>query len=347
MKAAYLVGPEKFEVRDVKKPGTRNDQVLVKVRACAICGTDLRIYEFGHAKVRYPAIIGHEICGVIEEVGSKIRQEIKPITEGSRVMVTPGIPCMKCENCYRGMFCPNKVAIGYHYDGGFAEYVVVPYEGTKNNIFPVPDDMDLIEFSIAEPLACALNGVEMLGDIPLAGAGLVIGAGSIGVMLSKLLKDRGVLLIIASDIVQNKLDQAQTVLGDDFTFVNNSREDLLLVVQRATGGRGCDVVVVACSSRKMQEESLRHVALCGKILYFGGLPPDDHIINFDSNLLHYKLASVHGTFGSTLYHNSLAIKLISSGFTKGIITDHFPLDQIEEAFKTALQGRGLKIVVEP
>ncbi len=347
MKAAYLVAPERLEIQEIDRPKIKDNEVLVKVRACAICGTDLRIYEFGHTKIKYPAIIGHEISGTVEEVGEEVREEIDPIKVGSMVMVTPGIPCMKCENCFRGLFCTNKAAIGYHYDGGFAEYMVVPYEGTKNNIFPLPENIDPVEFSVSEPLACAINGLERIGDIPINGIGLVIGAGSIGVMLAKLLQARGLSLIMIADINQDKLNQAQGFLGGDYIFINNSKEDLVSATQEITKRKECNIVVVACSSREMQELSLRLVSLYGKILYFAGLPPEDHIIDFDSNLLHYKLLSVFGTYGSTLYHNLLAVKLISSGFTKGIITHHFPLDQIKEAFTFALQGRGLKIIIEP
>jgi len=347
MKAAYIVGKQKLEIRDIPRPEIREDQMLVRVKACAICGTDLRIYRFGHDKIQYPAIIGHEISGIVEEVGKKIAGEVKPIKKGSRVMVAPGISCGKCENCLRGAFCLNRAAIGYKYSGGFAEYLVVPYEGTKNNIFPVPSDRDIVEYSIAEPLACAINGLERLGVIPLSGFGLVIGAGSIGVMLAKLLKKRGLMSITVSDISAEKLRLAERFLGADFIFINNKTEDLALAVEKVTGGRGCDIVIVACSSKQMQEESLKLAGLYGKVLYFAGLPFHDQAISFNSNLLHYRLLSVYGTYGSTLYQNLLAIQLISSGFTEGILTHHFSLDSIEEAFNFALQGKGLKLVIEP
>ena len=99
MKAACLTGPEGFEVREIPKPEINENEVLVKVQACAICGTDLRIYRFGHTKVKYPAIIGHEVAGTVAEVGKAVQREIEPIVEGSRVMVTPGIPCLRCGYC--------------------------------------------------------------------------------------------------------------------------------------------------------------------------------------------------------------------------------------------------------
>jgi L-iditol 2-dehydrogenase len=107
------------------------------------------------------------------------------------------------------------------------------------------------------------------------------------------------------------------------------------------------VVIVACSSPQMQELSLELIGLYGKILYFAGLPPDQPRIRFDSNLLHYKLASVHGTYGSTLYQNRLAMRMIASGFTKGLCDARYPLERITEAFEDAAEGRTLKPVVEP
>jgi len=115
MKAAYLVKPDKFEIRNVPIPKVKAGEVLIRVLGCAICGTDLRIFQYGHAKIKLPAVIGHEIVGIIEDVDTGVRKKIEPIIVGSKVMVTPGIPCMKCNNCLQGLFCTNKKAIGYHY----------------------------------------------------------------------------------------------------------------------------------------------------------------------------------------------------------------------------------------
>jgi L-iditol 2-dehydrogenase len=351
MKAAVLVSPGRFEIRDIPKPRIAAQEVLIRVKACGICGTDLRIYRHGHRKITLPAVIGHEIVGRVEEVGTGIPAERIDYGPGTMVMVTPGIPCGRCDNCLRGLFCTHKTSIAYDYPGGFAEYLQVPAQGVRSIVFPLPGslrpDQGPADYAIAEPLACALNGIERLGTIPLGGRGLVVGAGAIGVLLAKLLALRGLREIAVADIRAEKLERAMGVLPGETIPIDNGREDLAGRAGEITENRGFDVVVVACSSREIQELSLELIGLYGKILFFAGLPPDEARIRFDSNLLHYKLASVRGTFGSTLYQNRMAMGMIASGFTRGICDARYPLERISAAFEDAAEGRTLKPVIEP
>ena len=351
MKAAVLVAPGQFEIREIPKPQIKPEEILIRVRACGICGTDLRIYRHGHRKIELPAVIGHEIVGQVEEVGAGIHAEEVDYGPGTMVMVTPGIPCGRCSNCLRGLFCTNKTSIAYHYPGGFAEYLRVPARGVRSIVFPLPDPLppgqEPADYTIAEPLACALNGLKRLGAVPLGGRGLVVGAGAIGVLLTKLLLRSGLQEVAVADIRAEKLTRAKRLLPPEIIPINNAEEDLAERSGEITDKQGFDAVVVACSSPEIQELSLELIGLYGKILYFAGLPPDQLRIRFDSNLLHYKLASVHGTYGSTLYQNRLAMRMIASGFTKGICDARYPLERISEAFKNAAEGGALKAVIEP
>jgi L-iditol 2-dehydrogenase len=349
MKAALLEAPGLFEIHEIPKPRIGPGEVLIRVIACGICGTDLRIYRHGHRKINLPAVIGHEIVGRVEEVGAGIPAQEIDYSQGALVMVTPGIPCGRCDNCLRGLFCTNKTSIAYHYPGGFAEYLRVPARGVRSIVLPLPDplppDQEAADYTIAEPLACALNGLERLGSIPMGGRGLVVGAGTIGVLLAKLLLRGGLEKVAVADICAEKLARAKRVLPSEIILINNAEEDLRS--EAVTEKRGFDAVIVACSSPEMQELSLELIGLYGKILYFAGLPPDRPRIRFDSNLLHYKLASVHGTYGSTLYQNRLAMRMIASGFGKGLCDARYPLERITEAFADAAGGRALKPIIEP
>jgi L-iditol 2-dehydrogenase len=351
VKAAVLIAPGQFEIRERPKPRIDPEEVLIRVRACGICGTDLRIYRHGHRNIELPAVIGHEIVGQIQEVGSGIPAGQIDYGPGTWVMVTPGIPCGRCSNCLRGLFCTNKSSIAYHYPGGFAEYLRVPAQGVRSIVFPLPDPLppgqSPADYTIAEPLACALNGLEQLGTVPLGGRGLVVGAGAIGVLLAKALLRRGLQDMAVADICAEKLARAERVLPPEIILINNAEDDLAARGREFTDRRGFDVVVVACSSAEIQELSLELIGLYGKILYFAGLPPGRPRIRFDSNQLHYKLASLHGTYGSTLYQNRLAMKMIASGFTKGLCDVRYPLESITEAFENAAGGRTLKPVIEP
>ena len=204
MRAAVLTGPEIFNITELPIPRLKNGEVLIRVRACAICGTDLRIFRYGHPKIELPAVIGHEIVGVVEKTESDGSTSSGGVAVGTQVMVTPGIPCGSCDNCLRGRFCTNKSSIGYQYPGGFAEYLVVPAHGVNTNLFPLPNplppDQRPGDYTLAEPLACALNGLEQLGELPLSGSALIVGAGAIGVMLAKLLLRRGLERVAVEDL---------------------------------------------------------------------------------------------------------------------------------------------------
>jgi len=351
MKAALLTTPGRFEVREIPEPRIEAGEVLIRVKACGICGTDLRIFRYGHGKIELPAVIGHEIVGQVEEIGAGIPAGEINFERGTMVMVTPGIPCGRCSNCLRGLFCTNKTSIAYHYPGGFAEYLRVPAAGVRSIIFPLPDPLPSgqkpADYTVAEPLACSLNGLERLGEIPRGGSGLVVGAGAIGVLLAKQLLRSGLQEVALADIRAEKLARVKQALPPEIILINNAEEDLAERSGEITDRQGFDVVVVACSSPEIQELSLELIGLYGKILYFAGLPPDRPQIRFNSNLLHYKLASVHGTYGSTLYQNRLAMRMIASGFSKGLCDAHYPLERISEAFADAAEGRTLKPVIEP
>lgn len=351
MRAAVLTGPETFTIQELPVPRLKNGEVLIRVRACAICGTDLRIFRYGHPKIKLPAVIGHEIVGVVEGTESGGVTGTPSLAVGTQVMVTPGIPCGICDNCLRGRFCTDKSSIGYQYPGGFAEYLVVPAHGASTNIFalpdPLPPDQQPGDFALAEPLACALNGLEQLGELPLAGSALIVGAGAIGVMLAKLLLRRGLERVAVADIAAAKLRLAGKVVPPEILLINSSKKDLREQTNSLTQSRGFDLVIVACSSPEAQERAPHLIGLYGKILYFSGLPPGLSSIRFDSNALHYKLASLHGTYGSTLYQNREAMRLIASGFTRGISDSCYPLEQINEAFHNAITGNTLKTIIEP
>jgi len=351
MKAAVLTGPETFEIQELPAPKLKTGEVLVRVKACAICGTDLRIYRYGHSRIQYPAVIGHEVVGIVEKRGRGVSNRVETVPEGTWVMLTPGIPCGTCDNCLRGRFCTNKRSIGYHYPGGFAEQVVVPAHGVKSNLLPLPDPLprgqEAGDYTLAEPLACTLNGLEQLGDLRFADSALIVGAGAVGVLLARLLLGRGLDKLAIADISADRLRLASRLLPGQVMGIQSRGDDLPAQTWDLTKGNGFDVVIVACSSAEVQEQAVHLAALYGKILFFAGLPPGQSSILFDSNTLHYRLASVHGTYGSTLYQNRRAMRLVASGFGRGIRDSSYPLEEINSAFRHAISGKTLKATIEP
>lgn len=345
MKAAILEEIENLVIKDVDKPECSRDAILIKVEACAVCGTDVKVYHHGHKHIRFPRITGHEVAGTIIEVG----QEVKDYQEGERVAVAPVVPCGACSYCRQGMqsMCADLTAIGYHYEGGFAEYMLVPPAAVRNGcVNKLPEGLSFEEAAIAEPLACCINGQELSG-VKLGDTVVVIGAGPVGCFHIQLARSQGAARVILVDVSGERLKIAGMASAD--VYLDSSREKAVEGVLEKTGGRGAEVVIVACSSGEAQEESLRMVASRGNVNFFGGLPKDNPYIKFNSNLPHYKEFSVVGTHGSSPRHNLLALSLIAEGRIKAkeLITHRLPLDKVRESIGITERGEGLKVIVEP
>ncbi len=207
MKSAVLEGIDKITVKEVETPKITDDSLLLRVKACAVCGSDIRIYHYGNPRVKYPQIIGHEIAGDVVDVGSRVKR-FKP---GDRVAIGADVPCGECSFCRDGIGnnCPINYAMGYQFAGGFAEYILVdPLVINYGPIHKIPDNLSYDEATLAEPLACCINGLELswvsLGDIVV-----VIGAGPVGCMLAELAKVMGARKTIISQRSKVRLEMAK------------------------------------------------------------------------------------------------------------------------------------------
>lgn len=346
MKAAVLKGIENLEMEDVSRPTPSPEEILIKVKACSICGTDIRVYHHGHKHMRFPRITGHELSGEIVEIGKRV----EGYKLGEKVAVAPAIPCGRCYYCRRGMqsMCINLTAIGYHYDGGFAEFMIVPENAVLNGcVNPIPPALSFEEAALAEPLACAING-QQLSQIGLGDTVVVVGAGPLGCIHLQLAKVKGASRTILVELSRERIDFAKK-LGFPDIVVNPSSENAIQRIKEETKGRGADRIIVSCPSGKAQEESVSMVAPRGIINFFGGLPLDDPFIRFNSNLIHYGEFYVVGTHGSAPYHNELALNLISQGKirVKELISHRLPLERLEEGLALAESKKGMKVLINP
>ncbi|MCM8803954.1 MAG: zinc-dependent dehydrogenase [Candidatus Omnitrophica bacterium] len=344
MKGAVLKEIEKLEIEEVELPEPKENEILIKVKSCAICGTDIKVFHYGHKHIVFPRITGHEVSGIVEKVG----KNIKEFKEGDRVAVAPAIPCGKCYYCRKGQqtMCDNLKAIGYHYDGGFAEYMLVPEIAVLNGcVNKIPANLSFELACLAEPLACVING-QILSRIETGDIVLIIGAGPIGILHSLLAKINGAGKIIIADISEGRIKESE------FTgcyLIDMNKKDIYDEVKRITDGHMADRVIVAVGSKQAQELSLKLVAKRGSINFFGGLPKESPYIQFDSNLLHYGEFFVVGTHGSTPLHNKIAIELLSSGRIEleKIITHKLPLERIKEGYQIVENKKGLKVLILP
>lgn len=349
MKAAVYQGIGRISLEEVPKPQCPSDGLLLRVKACGICGTDVRTYYNGDERARPPWILGHEVAGIMEEVGEKARDV--NVEAGARIHVISTFSCGYCQYCRMGMenLCENHKLLGYDpFPGGYADYMVVPQIGLRN-VMEVPDDLSLELATLTDPLSDALNGVEQL-DVHLGDKVVVIGAGPIGTMQAQTIRARGAELIILVDLNRNRLELARKVLGDDkVTYLDSSQNDVAETVMAKTEGRGADRIVVACSSVQAQEEALKMAARKGRILFFGGLPATNAVIEFSSNFLHYRELTVVGAYASVFKQQKLASELIRTGAidAEKIITQKLPLSRIEEGFELIKNGDALKVVILP
>lgn len=346
MKAAVLKEIEELEIKEIPRPHPQKGEILLKVEACSICGTDVRVYHHGHKHIKFPIVTGHEVSGEIVEIG----EEIKGYRVGEEIAVAPAIPCGKCYYCRKGMpgMCLNLRAIGYNYNGGFAEYMIVPEIAIQNDcVNLIPENISFEEAALAEPLACAINGQE-LSKIGLGDSVLIIGAGPLGCIHLQLARANGATKIMLMELSSYRINFARKFAEPDL-IINPSLEDGIKRVKKETSGRGVDKIIVACPSGQAQEDSLKMIAPRGIVNFFGGLPKDKPYIRFDSNLVHYSEFYVVGTHGSAPYHNKLALNLISQGKikVKELITHHLSLNQIKKGLHLAESQEGMKIVILP
>jgi len=239
--AYYQPGDIRIEERDPHRIG--DDELLVRVQAASLCGTDLKIYAGGHFKVqdKVGRVLGHELSGWIGEVG----RSVGGYRIGQRVAFTPNIGCSSCEWCRRGLnnMCPDYEAFGISVDGGFQNHMVVPANAIRGgNVHVVPDALSFEEAAVVEPLSCCLNawrGLEVTAEDTV----LIFGPGPIGACFVQLAKAYGARKVIVVGRRASRLKQIEA-FGADLT-IDSSKEDVRAAVMAATGNRVVDVVITA------------------------------------------------------------------------------------------------------
>ncbi|MGC4834984.1 zinc-dependent dehydrogenase [Micromonospora vinacea] len=346
MKVVRFHAPGDVRIEDAPEPTPGPTDVKIRVRACSTCGTDVKISRFGHHHIAPPRVMGHEIAGEIVEVGA----DVTGWQPGDRVQVIAAIPCGQCTECRRGRMtvCPNQVSMGYHFDGGFAEHMVVPHNVLAvDGLNRIPEGLSFAEASVAEPLACVLNGQNLAG----VGKGddvVVVGSGPIGCLHVRLARSRGAARVFLVDLNRERLDLAANLVRPD-AAICGAETDVVDAVLKLTEGRGADVVITATAAGVAQEQAVQMTARQGRISFFGGLPKDKPVISLDSNLVHYRELTIVGANGSSPEHNKEALRLIANGSVPvaDLITHRLPLDRALDAFGIVARGEAIKVTIEP
>jgi len=345
MKAGILETIEHLEVKEVPDPQLEPGSVVIKIKVCSICGTDLRTYHYGNDRIKLPHILGHEIAGQISAVGS----QVSDFQVGDRVAITPRIACGECFYCRKGqdIYCLNNLSFGYRLPGGYAEYLLVPERGVQYGVVnTIEDSVSFEEAALAETLACCVRA-QKTSRVGSGDTVVIVGGGPVGIIHCRLAKinDAARVVLVEKEtkrLEQVNLDSIDKVVG---SYKNNVEAEILAL----TEGNGADVVIVACSSAQAQEQSLSLASRGGRVNFFGGLPPGEAKVSIDSNLVHYREVSLQGSHGSTPPDNRQALDMLAKRtiVIDDLITHTFPLESIKEAFLFAESRKGMHVAVLP
>jgi L-iditol 2-dehydrogenase len=335
-----------FDVEYVPAPDAPAGGFVLDVKACGLCGSDLRTLRSGHRKVTFPWIIGHEICGVVGEMGPGYAGPWQP---GELLSMGPVVYCGVCDFCREGRYelCENYREIAQAWPGGLAERMPVPAEAVRLGVIErVPAGVDPGNAAIAEPISSCINAQER-GQVGLGDTVVIVGAGPIGCIHIALARIHGADRIFIADINAGRLAMAEP-FGPDAT-IDVSQVDLVAEVRRLTQGRGADVIVTATPAPVAIAQAVELARKGGRILIFGGLPKDDSKPPVDMNLVHYNALHLIGTTTFAPRHYRLAVQLVASNRipVDKLITHRLPLAEFNQGATMALEGKVLKAVFVP
>ena len=340
--AARYYGPKDLRLETIDIPTVQEGEVLIRVRRVGVCATDLRIYQVGSSAVRPPVVLGHEVAGEVVEVGDDATQ----LKKHDRVCVIPDVYCGRCPQCKSGSenLCVNVMSLGYNLNGAYSEYLKLPsIFMEKGLVCKIPPQMSFEEAALIEPLACCFHGLTRSG-VGVGKTTLVVGDGPIGLMHVLLAKLMGSTVGVAG-LIERNLALA-TSLGADFV-INASKEDTANRIDQETAARGVNVIMIAVSLPQVIQQAIHLSSKKSAVVIFGGCPPHS-TINVDTNLIHYGEVSVTGSSGYTyseykIVFDSVARKQI--GLEK-LVTHHFKLSEIMEAFNADIRGEAIKAIVD-
>ncbi|MBN2508398.1 MAG: alcohol dehydrogenase catalytic domain-containing protein [Verrucomicrobia bacterium] len=346
MNAACLVGPQSVELRHVPDPVAPPDGLVLRMRACGVCGSDLRRWREGPPAGVAAMVQGHELAGEVVAVGPAV----SGFRVGDRLAVAPDIHCGTCDYCRRGWFnlCTHLRLLGITpgLDGGFAEKVLLSGDVLRNGVVhQLPQTLGFHEGALAETLASVLAAHHKC-ETRLGETVVVLGAGPIGCLHAVVAHARGARVLIAEPN-PNRRRRAAT-FGPD-AVMDAARDDLVAEVIRLTDGLGADVVVCANPVGATQGQAVEMARRGGRIVVFGGLPKSDPMVSLNANRIHYGEQVVMGAFS---YHPSVheeALRILARGVVKAapFVTHTRPLSKAAEAFALAASGEALKVMVEP
>ena len=344
MKAIVYHAPGDIRIAEIPKPECKSGELLVRVDACAVCGTDLKSKLSGNPRIKAPLVMGHEFTGIVETISPGA---VGKFQSGDRVVMATTIACGQCFYCRCGWrnICEHIAPMGFSYPGGMAEYVAIPALALEGgHVIRVPQNVDAKHAALAEPVSCAVNSVGQCG-VQQGDTVLVMGAGPMGLLNALVARAAGAKTVLLSE--PNPLRRSQAEQFDLDRVLDPETDDVAKIVQDITDGRGMDVVIVAAPAIPPQEQALSLVRRRGTVCLFASLPPDKRMITIDSRILHYGEIRLIGSSDSTPEHVREAVAMIATKQipVEKIVSHCLPLAEIEHAFELMMSGEALRVVL--
>lgn len=336
MRAVIIDEPGNVRVGTLPDPTPQPDELVIRVGACGICGTDLHVLDGESPLARYPIIPGHELAGEVVAVGKHVAQSRDGIKVGTRVAVEPNIYCGRCEFCRTGHenLCVNYTALGVTVNGGIAEYLAVP----AVKAYSLPASLLLREAALIEPLSCAVHGMHCLK--PKSGdTFLIVGAGTMGLLLLQLAIHGGASRVVVVDVNRQRLERAER-LGATCTYT-----DMKKALEDEPTGFHC--VIDATGVASVIEAAFTAVKRGGKFMVFGVAPHEARITLSPFRIYNDEITIVGAM--AVLFSFQAALDLIKSGVidTEAMLTMALPLEDFSLALAMVRRGEGVKTQIVP
>jgi L-iditol 2-dehydrogenase len=338
MKVAMYYSQNDVRIEEMPKPEIGEDEVLVEMRACGLCGSDLMDW---YLKSRAPLVLGHEPAGVVAEKGKRV----KGFDVGDRVFVHHHVACLACHYCKHGDY---TLCEQFHNTnikpGGFAEYFRVPTPNLQGDTLKIPETVSFEEATFIEPVGCCLRALKKCG-VQKDDSVAIIGAGATGIIHTVLSKIFGASKAVVSDLIDYRLKVAKKFGAD--VVINPEDEDLAKVIKAETGGMGVDVAVVTAPSLEAYKAGLSVCRKGGKLCVFAPTDPGKHL-QISPKELFFSEIKIISSYSTSHLETREALELINSGRinVRELITHRFPLRDTAKAFETALKDKqSLKVIV--
>ncbi len=337
MRVAMYYSNDDIRLEEMSIPEIGDDEVLIKVMASGICGSD--VMEWYRIK-KAPRVLGHEVTGVVEKVGKKV----KGFEKNDRVFVTHHVPCGECFFCKEGKETVCETLRTTNFDpGGFSEYVRVPKINVEKGMFRLPEEISFEEGTFIEPLGCVVRG-QRIADIRKEHVVLVLGSGISGLLHMQLAKVKGA-KVVATDINEFRIEKAKE-FGADFVF--NAKDFSPRKLEEVVG-RLADRVIVSTGAVPAIKQAFECVERGGTILFFAPTDPDAKI-EFPFNEMWFKCITITTTYAAVKHDLEEAMELIRSGKVnvRGMITHRLPLSETRKGFELVSKAKdSIKVIIEP